>query len=150
MDWPVHRPQVTKCRSADRRRSRSRDSRIWPSLEMDPTFSIARERLGEVYARQGRYQEAIAKLQKARTLFGGGPGEMNARLGYVLAASGERSRAQEELNKITRQVLWSLCRHIRSVDPCWAGRKRTGLQTTLRGCRPSSRSHGALQGRSYV
>ena len=74
------------------------------ALEMDPNFGIARERLGEVYARQGRYEEAIAELQKAITLFGGKAGEMNARLGYAYAASGERTRAQEELNEITRQV----------------------------------------------
>ncbi|PYS56903.1 MAG: hypothetical protein DMF74_27425 [Acidobacteria bacterium] len=74
------------------------------ALEMDPNFGIARERLGEVYARQGRYEEAIAELQRAITLFGGKAGEMNARLGYAYAASGERTKAQEELNEITRQV----------------------------------------------
>src|ERR1051326_4281201 len=74
------------------------------ALEMDPNFAIARERLGEVYAAMERNEEAIAELQRARALFGGGAGEIEARLGYVYAASGRKGMAQETLNEMSRRT----------------------------------------------
>ena len=72
------------------------------ALELDPNFGIARERLGEVYAALGKYEEAIAELQRARALYGGGPGEIEARLGFVYAAAGRMGLAQEELYEMNR------------------------------------------------
>jgi Flp pilus assembly protein TadD len=61
--------------------------------------------LGRVYIRQGRYAEAIAVLTKARELSGGST-EPVTQLGYALAKSGNRERAQAilaELNSIAAE-----------------------------------------------
>ena len=73
------------------------------TVTMDPYFAIGHERLGEVYSVLGRYEEAIEQFQKARKLFNGPPGEIEARLGYVYAVSGRRNKAQRELDDMIRQ-----------------------------------------------
>jgi serine/threonine-protein kinase len=80
-------------------------ARFNKTLEIEPNFWIAHNGLGRVYIRQGHYTEAIAVLTKARELSGGST-EPITQLGYALAKSGNRERAQvtlEELKSIAAE-----------------------------------------------
>ncbi len=75
--------------------------RLRKTLEIEPNFWIAYNALGRVYIRQGRYDEAIAALIKAEDLSGGGSTVPVTQLGYALAKSGNRERAQATLAELT-------------------------------------------------
>jgi DNA-binding winged helix-turn-helix (wHTH) protein/tetratricopeptide (TPR) repeat protein len=74
------------------------------TLQMDPNFGDAHLRLGEVYAQEGRYDEAIVELENAEKLKGGENLLAFAYLGYVYALSGKKAQAQEVINKIDRST----------------------------------------------
>ena len=74
------------------------------TLEMDPNFGDAHLRLGEVYAREGRYEEAIAELETARKLKGSEDFQALGYLGFVYALSGKSARAREFIDKIDRST----------------------------------------------
>ncbi len=73
--------------------------RLEKTLELDPNFWIAHNVLARVYIRQGRYAEAVAELNKAIE-FSGGSTEPVTQLGYALAKSGDRERAQAALETL--------------------------------------------------
>ncbi len=74
-------------------------ARYYKTLEIEPNFWVAHNGLGRVYIRQERYAEAIAELNKAKELSGGST-EPLTQLGYALAKSGNRERAQATLEEL--------------------------------------------------
>ena len=62
------------------------------ALQLNPNFGLTRMRLGEAYLRKGLTKEALAELQKARTLYGQDPVGIG-QLGHAYALSGEKGRA---------------------------------------------------------
>jgi tetratricopeptide (TPR) repeat protein len=63
-------------------------------LEMDENFGPAHLFMGRAYKEKRMYQEALAELQKARTLLGD-PAEIVAMIGYTNAVSGHRQEAEK-------------------------------------------------------
>ena len=79
--------------------------RFKKTLDIEPNFWIAHNGLARIYIRQERYAEAVAALNKAAELSGGST-EPITQMGYALAKSGNRERAQatlEELNFSARE-----------------------------------------------
>jgi len=74
--------------------------RLKKTLELDPNFWVTHNILARVYIRQGRFDEAIAELNKAIELSGGKSTEPITQLGYALAKSGNRERAQATLAEL--------------------------------------------------
>jgi serine/threonine-protein kinase len=68
--------------------------------EFDPAFYKAYTSLGRTYAQQGKYPDAIAMLEKGRTLAGNIPNILGA-IGQVYGLAGEPERAREVLGKLT-------------------------------------------------
>ena len=66
------------------------------TLEIEPNFWVLHNHLGRVYTHQGRYTEAITALTKAKELSAGST-EPITQLGYALAKSGNREKAQATL-----------------------------------------------------
>src|SRR4030043_830348 len=74
------------------------------TLELDPNYALAHERLGQTYLEKGMFAEAIAELEKAVN-FSPGNTEILAALGHALAVSGKREEATKilaRLNEISR------------------------------------------------
>jgi len=69
-------------------------------IEFDPAFYKAYTSLGRAYIQQGRYLDAIAMLEKGRTMAGDIPNILGA-MGQVYALAGEASRAREVLGTLT-------------------------------------------------
>ena len=67
-------------------------------LEKDPNSINAHLGLGEVYVKQGRYEEALAEMLKARPL-AKGPRQL-ARIGAVYGAAGKRDEAIKILEEV--------------------------------------------------
>ena len=74
-------------------------ARLQKTLEIEPNFWIAHAVLARVYIHQGRFEEAIVKLNKAKELSGGST-EPITQLGYALAKSGNRERAQATIAEL--------------------------------------------------
>lgn len=74
------------------------------TLQMDPNFGDAHLRLGDVYAQEGRYDEAIVEFEIAKKLKGGENLLASCYLGFVYALSGKRAEAQEFIGKIDRST----------------------------------------------
>lgn len=74
--------------------------RFKETFELDPNFWVAHNALARVYIRQGRFEEAIAALNKAIEFSGGTTTEPVAQLGYALAKSGNREQAQATLAEL--------------------------------------------------
>jgi DNA-binding winged helix-turn-helix (wHTH) protein/Tfp pilus assembly protein PilF len=72
------------------------------TLQMDPNFGDAHLRLGEVYAQEGRYDNAIVEFETAKRLKGGENLLASCYLGFVYAVSGKRAQAQAFIDKIDR------------------------------------------------
>ena len=68
---------------------------------MDPNFPIALTIAAASYEQQGKYEQAIAELQRAETVSGRST-EALAALGHVLAVAGKRDEALKTLNELTR------------------------------------------------
>lgn len=74
------------------------------TLEIDPNFWASYQTLGLVYERKKQYAEAIAALEKARSL-DNNPSILGY-LGYVFAAAGKKAEAQrviDELKELSKQ-----------------------------------------------
>jgi tetratricopeptide (TPR) repeat protein len=69
---------------------------------MDPNFGLAHNHLGQAYLQKQMYGEAVAELQKAVQLSGGGPTCM-ANLARAYAASGKRSEAEQLLSDLKKR-----------------------------------------------
>jgi tetratricopeptide (TPR) repeat protein len=69
---------------------------------MDPNFALTHNHLGQAYLQKHMYDEAIAELQKAVQLSGGGPTCM-ANLARADAASGKRSEAEKLLRDLKQR-----------------------------------------------
>jgi len=69
--------------------------------KMDPNFPIALTVAAASYEQQGKYEQAIAELQRAETVSGRST-EALAALGHVLAVAGKRDEALKTLNELTR------------------------------------------------
>lgn len=68
--------------------------------QMEPNFALNHERLAQLFAMLGRYNEAIPEEAKARLLVGENPQDVSARMNVVqqkLAARGERGYWEEQL-----------------------------------------------------
>ncbi len=74
-------------------------ARLQKTLEIEPNFWIAHNNLARIYIHQGRFEEAIVKLNKAKELSGGST-EPITQLGYALAKSGNRERAQATIAEL--------------------------------------------------
>jgi TolB-like protein/DNA-binding winged helix-turn-helix (wHTH) protein/Tfp pilus assembly protein PilF len=72
------------------------------TIDMDVTFSMAHNQLGQAYLQQQQYEEAIAELQKAIQWSDGNPTSM-ANLARAYAASGRRNDAVQLLNELKRR-----------------------------------------------
>jgi serine/threonine-protein kinase len=68
-------------------------------LELDPKFPMAHNILGLTYVLQGRMDEGIAALERARNI-DDGP-RMMSTLGYAYGLAGNRSRAESLLRELT-------------------------------------------------
>jgi serine/threonine protein kinase/tetratricopeptide (TPR) repeat protein len=73
---------------------------ILKTLEIDENFVYARFHLGLTYAQLGRFDEAIAELQRTIEMIGGRGALIQAALGYVYAAAGRREEALEILGQL--------------------------------------------------
>ena len=82
------------------------------TVELEPEFAPAQSILGQIYAQLGRYDEAIAALEKARILASEHPATLAA-LAHVFAAAGR----MEEARALTDQ-LTELSRR-QHVSPFW-------------------------------
>jgi len=69
------------------------------TLDMEPTYLPARFGLALAYSQKGMYEEALVEFQKAGDLVDDLV-ELVGELGYVYAASGKISRAQEVLDEL--------------------------------------------------
>jgi serine/threonine-protein kinase len=68
-------------------------------VEFDPSFYKGYTSMGRAYAQQGKYLDAIAMLEKGRTLAGDVPNILGV-MGQVYALAGEPARAREVLVKL--------------------------------------------------
>jgi TolB-like protein/DNA-binding winged helix-turn-helix (wHTH) protein/Tfp pilus assembly protein PilF len=66
--------------------------------DMDPDFPRA-QLLINAYIEQGRYSEAIAGLQRWRSVYGDGPADWE-KMSYCYCRSGQPGKAKEELKKL--------------------------------------------------
>jgi tetratricopeptide (TPR) repeat protein len=75
------------------------------TIELEPEFAPAQSILGQIYAQLGRYDEAVAALEKARILASEHPATLAA-LAHTLAGAGriEEARAlADRLTELSRQ-----------------------------------------------
>jgi DNA-binding winged helix-turn-helix (wHTH) protein/tetratricopeptide (TPR) repeat protein len=73
--------------------------RIEQTLELEPTFWVALLTRARIYVQQGKLDEAVSDLSKARDLCVGSTQPL-AMLGQVFALSGKRERAKEILKQM--------------------------------------------------
>ena len=73
------------------------------ALELDDSFMIARFRLSSGLLHQGRYDEALIELEKARVLTKGSP-ELIATVGYAQARAGRRQEAIAALAELEKMA----------------------------------------------
>ncbi|MBA4123821.1 MAG: tetratricopeptide repeat protein [Acidobacteria bacterium] len=74
-------------------------ARYHKTLEIEPNFWVAHNGLARIYIRQKRFAEAVTALNKAIELSGGST-EPITQLGYALAKSGNREKAQATLEEL--------------------------------------------------
>jgi len=85
------------------REDRAAESQLLESLEFSPDFAVAHYYLGVLYDRQGRFEEAIKVLERARDL-SDGSSYTEAALAHALARSGNRSEAQFILDSLLERA----------------------------------------------
>jgi tetratricopeptide (TPR) repeat protein len=69
------------------------------TIELDPSFFAARRYLGLSYTQKGMYKEAIAEFERAIAASGGSP-LIRTEYASALALSGDKEKAQKELNDL--------------------------------------------------
>jgi len=72
------------------------------TLEMEPNFAPGHLHFALPLLKQGRYPEAIAELNQAKTLMGGHSSAMGL-LGYAYAVSGRRKEAEQILHELSER-----------------------------------------------
>ena len=72
--------------------------KIRKALELDPSFYLAQFTLGWIDIEEGKPQNAIAELEKARSM--DAPPFVTGFLGYAYAVSGDRAQAQAMLTDL--------------------------------------------------
>jgi|SRR5579859_5698484 len=70
------------------------------TLELEPQFPAAHSALGMAYEQEGRFDEAIAALEKARDASGGHPAALSA-LAHALACAGRIEEARALIDRLT-------------------------------------------------
>jgi len=75
------------------------EEKLRDALALEPNFWIALLSIAKVYVAQGRHEEAIAELTKARQLSGGSAQPLSM-LGYTFAVIGNRKGALEVLDEL--------------------------------------------------
>jgi eukaryotic-like serine/threonine-protein kinase len=80
-------------------RSEEAIARLRKTLEIEPNFWAAYNGLARVYIHQGRFEEAIVELNNAKELSAGST-EPITQLGFALAKSGNRERAQATIAEL--------------------------------------------------
>ena len=90
------------------------------TLDLEPEFAPAQSILGQIYERQGRYEEAVAALEKARTLANEHPATL-AGLAQVLASAGRIEEARVFAGRLTES---SRQQH---VSPFWLAVAYAGI-----------------------
>jgi TolB-like protein/Tfp pilus assembly protein PilF len=73
------------------------------SVQMDPAVSRAHIILAEAYAHKRQYDRALAEIDTAAKLQGGGGATLRADIGYILAASGRRADAMKVVADLTNR-----------------------------------------------
>jgi len=91
------------------------------ALEFDPNFALAHVWRGMAYEGLGRFDEAIADLEKADQMFGESFPGSRAALAHALAAAGRRGEAERILEGLLRRA------EDRYVDPFWLAYIHAGL-----------------------
>lgn len=74
-------------------RDRDAETRIHKTLELDPDYWVAHNLLGRIHIDRGQFDEAVAALQKARSMAPGST-EPATQLGYALARAGRQADAR--------------------------------------------------------
>jgi serine/threonine-protein kinase len=90
------------------------------TLELEPDFAPAQSILGQIYAQLGRYEEAIALIEKARILTHEHPATL-AGLAHVLAGAGRMEEARALADRLTE---FSRQQHI---SPFWLALAYVGI-----------------------
>jgi TolB-like protein/Tfp pilus assembly protein PilF len=90
------------------------------TLELEPDFAPAQSILGQIYAQLGRYEEAIAVIEKARILTREHPATL-AGLAHVLAGAGRMEEARALADRLTE---FSRQQHI---SPFWLALAYVGI-----------------------
>jgi tetratricopeptide (TPR) repeat protein len=67
---------------------------------LEPNFWVALLSIAKVYVAEGKYDEAVAELTKAKRLSGGSAQPLSM-LGYAFAAMGDQARAHEIIDELT-------------------------------------------------
>jgi tetratricopeptide (TPR) repeat protein len=70
------------------------------TVELDPIFAQAHKSVAWMYARQGKYDEAIIELQTIRQIVGANNPFGMGDLGYVYARAGKKEEAIKVLNQL--------------------------------------------------
>ncbi len=74
------------------------------ALELDDNFMRTHLRLSLAFTRQGLYQDALNESQKARIIAGDTP-QVTAQIAYVLAVSGQQTKARAALAKLKERAV---------------------------------------------
>jgi tetratricopeptide (TPR) repeat protein len=82
------------------------------TLELEPQFAPAQSILGQIYEQMGRYEEAIAAIEKARILTQEHPATLAA-LAHALASGGRTQEALALAHQLTERS-----RH-QHISPFW-------------------------------
>ena len=90
------------------------------TLELEPQFAPAQSILGQIYAQLGRYDEAIAAIEKARILTHDHPATLAAQA-HVLAGAGRMEEARALADRLTES---SRQQH---VSPFWLALAYVGV-----------------------
>jgi len=73
-------------------------------LEMEPNFSKTHSTLGQIYVQKSRYEEALAEIQKERTLSGVWDHELESWIGMTYTKMGKKDKAREILEGLIKRA----------------------------------------------